>query len=266
MQNLLRFIRMYNVLIIFLFFQGLSINLYLNSNSFQNSVALEHANNYKGKIYSLTNSINEYFQLKKINKQLLNENTKLYNLINSNNKNSIENIKEYKYISSKIINNSIHKRDNFLTINKGNRHGVKPGMGVICENGVIGIIHSTTEKFSLIISILNKKSAISICLKRQNNYGSLKWNGFNYKKANIENIPNHVKVETGDTIITNGYSTIFPSGINIGIVDSFKKNSESGNQDIIIKLFTDFNKIKHAYVVESDESREQLSLESLKDE
>ena len=136
-------------------------------------------------------------------------------------------------------------------------------MGVICENGVIGIIQSTTENFSLIISVLNKQSAISICLKNQKNYGSLKWHGFNYKTANIESIPNHVKIEIGDTIITNGYSTIFPAGIDIGIVNSFKKNSESGNQDITIKLFADFNKLTHAYIVESYESREQLKLESL---
>ena len=263
MQNLLRFIRMYNVLIVFLFLQGISINLYLKNNSFQNSIALEHANNYKGEIYTITNNINEYFKLKNINKQLLNENTKLYNLISSDNENHINNTKQQKYISAKIINNSIHKRNNFLTINKGNKHGIKAGMGVICENGVIGIIHSTTENFSLIISVLNKQSAISICLKRQKNYGSLKWDGFNYKTANIESIPNHVKIEIGDTIITNGYSTIFPAGIDIGIVNSFKKNSESGNQDITIKLFTDFNKLTHAYIVESHESKEQLKLESL---
>ena len=133
----------------------------------------------------------------------------------------------------------------------------------ICENGVIGVVYSTSNNYSLIISILNKKSAISICLKRQNNYGSLKWSGFNYKIANIENIPNHVKTVIGDTIITNGYSTIFPAGINIGTIKSFKENSETGNKDIIIDLFTDFNQVKYVYVVKSEESIEQLNLESL---
>ena len=118
----------------------------------------------------------------------------------------------------------------------------------------------------MIISVLNKKSAISICLKKQNNYGSLKWNGFNYKIANIEGIPNHIEVEIGDTIITNGYSTIFPAGINIGSVKSNKKNSETGNQDIEINLFTDFNNVKYAYIVSSEESLEQLELEKFQNE
>ncbi len=263
MQNLLRFLRMYNVLIIFLFLQGLSLNLYFNNNSYNNSLALKHINTIKGDIYNFSNNILEYFFLKKVNNQLLEENNKLYNLLNNKKSNVIVD-KNQQYISAKIINNSIHKRDNFITINKGKRHGIEEGMGVICNNGVLGIIHSTSNNYSLIISVLNKESAISICLKKQNNYGSLKWYGFNYRQANIEGIPNHVNVKYGDTIITNGYSTIFPAGIEVGTVMSNKENSETGNQDIKISLFTDFNNINHAYIVSSDESFEQLKLETIK--
>ena len=265
MQNLLRFLKMYNVLITFLFLQGVSINLYLNNNSFQNSLVLKKSNSVKGEIHNFSSNIFEYFHLKKINDQLLNENNKLHNLLN-NQKQEDQIEKKHKYLNAKIINNSIHKIDNYITINKGEKHGIVTGMGVICENGVLGIIHSTSKNYSIIISVLNKKSAISICLKKQNNYGSLKWNGFNYKKANIEGIPNHVEVEIGDTIITNGYSTIFPAGINIGSVKSNKKNSETGNQDIEIDLFTDFNNVKYAYIVSSEESLEQLELEKFQNE
>ena len=94
----------------------------------------------------------------------------------------------------------------------------------------------------------------------------MKWYGFNYREANIEGIPNHVNIEVGDTIITNGYSTIFPAGINIGKIIAHEKNSETGNQDIIIDLFTDFNNIEYAYIVSSDESIEQLKLESFDNE
>ena len=263
MQNLLRFIRMYNVLIIFLLLQGYSINLYLKNNTFQNNILLEKTSNYTGKVYDFSNNIKEYFQLKNINNQLMSENSKLHNLYSNNKINYLSDEKDFNYLSAKVINNSIYKRNNYLTINKGEKHGIKDGMGVISTNGVIGIVHSTSENYALIISILNKQSAISICLKKQNNYGSLKWKGFNYKEANIESIPNHVKITLGDTIITNGYSTIFPSEINIGTVKSSNTNNETGNQDIIIDLFTDFNNIKYVYVVKSQNSREQLKLELL---
>lgn len=263
MQNLLRFIRMYNVLIIFLLLQGYSINLYLNNNTFQNNILIEKTSNYTGKVYDFSNNIKEYFQLKNINNQLMSENSKLNNLYSKNKINYLSDEKDFNYLSAKVINNSIYKRNNYLTINKGKKHGIKDGMGVISTNGVIGIVHSTSENYALIISILNKQSAISICLKKQNNYGSLKWNGFNYREANVESIPNHVKITLGDTIITNGYSTIFPSEINIGTVKSFNTNNKTGNQDIIIDLFTDFNNIKYVYVVKSQNSREQLKLELL---
>lgn len=263
MQNLLRFIRMYNVLIIFLLLQGYSINLYLNNNTFQNNILIEKTSNYTGKVYDFSNNIKEYFQLKNINNQLMSENSKLNNLYSKNKINYLSDEKDFNYLSAKVINNSIYKRNNYLTINKGKKHGIKDGMGVISTNGVIGIVHSTSENYALIISILNKQSAISICLKKQNNYGSLKWNGFNYREANVESIPNHVKITLGDTIITNGYSTIFPSEINIGTVKSYNTNNKTGNQDIIIDLFTDFNNIKYVYIVKSQNSREQLKLELL---
>ena len=262
MQNLLRFLRMYNVLIIFLLLQGYSINLYLKNNTFQNNILIEKTSNYTGKIYDFSNYINEYFNLKNINNQLMIENSKLHNLKSKNKINYLSDEKYFNYLSAKVINNSIFKRNNYLTINKGKKHGVEDGMGVISTNGVIGIVHSTSENYALIISILNKQSAISICLKKQNNYGSLKWRGFNYKEANVESIPNHVQISSGDTIITNGYSTIFPSEINIGTVKSSKKNNKTGNQDIIIDLFTDFNNINCVYVVKSQNSQEQLKLES----
>jgi len=262
MQNLLRFIRMYNVLIIFLLLQGYSINLYLKNNTFQNNILIEKTSNYTGKVYDFSNYIKEYFQLKNINNQLMSENSKLHNLYSKNKINYLSDEKKFNYLSAKVINNSIFKRNNYLTINKGRKHGIEDGMGIISMNGVIGIVHSTSESYALIISILNKKSAISICLKKQNNYGSLKWKGFNYKEANIENIPNHVKIALGDTIITNGYSTIFPAEINIGTVKSSNTNNETGNQDIIIDLFTDFNNINCVYVVKSHNSQEQLKLES----
>ncbi len=263
MQNLLRFIRMYNVLIIFLLLQGYSINLYLNNNTFQNNILIEKTSNYTAKVYDFSNNIKEYFQLKNINNQLMSENSKLNNLYSKNKINYLSDEKDFNYLSAKVINNSIYKRNNYLTINKGKKHGIKDGMGVISTNGVIGIVHSTSENYALIISILNKQSAISICLKKQNNYGSLKWNGFNYREANVESIPNHVKITLGDTIITNGYSTIFPSEINIGTIKSYNTNNKTGNQDIIIDLFTDFNNIKYVYIVKSQNSREQLKLELL---
>jgi len=263
MQNLIRFIRMYNFLLLFLLFQSISLILINNNNSYQNYRILKKTSEYTGFIYSTSHTVKEYFQLKESNKYLANENAKLLTIINSIDRktNIQEEEKEFNFISSQVINNTVNKRNNYITLNKGSNHGIKEGMGVVTLNGVVGIIHSVSNKFSLVMSILNKKSSISVKLNKQNNSGSLKWKGFNYRKASLESIPNHVKINSNDTISTNGYSTIFPKGINIGIINSYKSNSETGHYDIMIDLFTDFNKLSSVYIIKSIDALEQLNLE-----
>ena len=262
MQNLIRFVRMYNFLLLFLIFQSLSLALIINNNSYINYRILKKTSEYTGFIFTASQTIKDYFQLKEVNQHLANENAKLLSFLNSSN-NKVKSVpsKEYNFISTKIINNSVSKRNNYITLNKGSNHGIKEGMGVITLNGVIGIIHSVSNKFSVVMSILNKNSSISVKLNKQNNSGSLKWKGYDYRKANLESIPNHVKINSNDTISTNGFSTIFPEGINIGTIDSYKENSETGHFDIKVNLFTDFNKLKYVYIINSIDAFEQLKIE-----
>lgn len=267
MQNLIRFIRMYHFLLLFLIFQSISLTLIINNNSYQNYRIIKKTSEYTGFIYSISQNIKDYFQLKEVNTYLANENAKLLTLINSvESKTIINEKKEFDFISSQVINNTVSKRNNFITLNKGSFHGVMEGMGLITLNGVVGIVHSVSNKFSLAMSILNKNSSISVKLNKQNNAGSLKWNGFDYRRASLESIPNHVNINRDDTISTNGFSTIFPKGIDIGTINSFKANSETGHYDIIIDLFIDFNKLNSVYIIESVDSFEQLNLEKIKND
>ena len=267
MQNLIRFIRMYHFLLLFLLFQTISATLIINNNSYQNYKMLKLTQKHTGYIFSTSQNIKDYFYLKETNKYLAEENAKLLSLINSSHTKRLkESKKSFSYSPAKIINNTTKKRNNYITLNKGRVHGIKEGMGVITLNGVVGIVHSVSEKFSLVMSILNKESSISIRLNKQNNSGSLKWKGFDYTIINAENIPNHVNIKIHDTISTNGYSTIFPEGINIGTIKSFNKNSEKGHYDIQVKLFEDFNKLTNVYIMKAMDAFEQLKIENLKNE
>ena len=133
-------------------------------------------------------------------------------------------------------------------------------MGVITSEGVIGIVHSVSQNYSLIISILHHKSATGIFLKKNMHTGILKWNGFNYRIATINDFPVHIPLNIGDTIITNSYSNIYPEGINIGTIAEFKKNDD-GFYHVNVKLLEDFNNLRYVYVVHSPQSYEQLKLE-----
>ena len=132
-----------------------------------------------------------------------------------------------------------------VTLNKGTLHGVKKGMGVTTHLGVIGIIKEVSDNFSSVISILHSKSKLSVILKKSNYFGTLEWDGRNYLKANLNDIPSHVKISIGDTIVTSGYSHIFQSEIPIGIISRIKTKPNKNFHEIKIKFLEDFKKIKY---------------------
>ena len=156
-----------------------------------------------------------------------------------------------EYIPARIIKNSIFKQNNFVLINKGEKDGVKSGMGVIVDNGVIGIISITSENFSKVTSVLNQNSTISVIHIKSGQNGSLKWNTNNYMTAMINDIPNHANIQIGDTIQTNGFSSIFPQRINIATVISYTKGNENGLCNINIKFLNDMNTVKNVYIINS---------------
>ena len=134
-------------------------------------------------------------------------------------------------------------------------------MGVITNEGVIGVIHSVSKNYSLVISLLHKKSATGIFLKKNMHTGILRWKGFNYKIATINDLPVHIPLNIGDTIITNSYSNIYPEGVNIGTISTFNKNHDDGFYTVNVSLFEDFNNLRYVYIVHSTQSDEQLQLE-----
>ena len=264
MYNLLRFIKINHFFLLFVLIEGFSISLLINNNHYQSNKIVKTSVQYKGYINNYISIYSDYFSLKKINNQLASENAKLNSLLYKQSFiiDSLNlNINKFNYLSAKIINNSINKRNNFFTLNKGRIHGVKEGMGVITQKGTIGIVHSVSQNYSVGLSLLHTKSSISVKLKKNNHNGILKWNGFDYRSASIENFPNHIPISLGDTVTTNSHSTIFPEDINIGKVSYIERNKEGGFYITTISLFEDFNKLNYVYIIYSNEESEQLQLE-----
>ena len=210
-------------------------------------------------------SINQYLSLKEKNKILLNENVRIKNQLSRYNlKKDINFVKHndyYLFNSARVINNSVFKRNNFLTLNKGSKDGIKIGQGVVIKDGIIGIVKSVSKNYSVVISILNKKTNVSIKFKKNNYVGSLKWNGYNYMKGEVKDVMNHIDISVGDTIVTSGYGTIFPKDIKIGFVSKVKNRDNSGYQKIEVNFLKDLNMIDFVYVVEAKNKLEILKLQ-----
>ena len=266
MHNLFRFIKLNHFLLLFILIESISIGLLIQNNNYQANKIINFSTKYTSAIYKHVSLLSDYLGLKETNDYLIQENAKLYTLL-QNNENEINSMllekNGFNYIAAKVINNSIKKRNNFLTLNKGSKNGIKRGMGVVTNQGVIGMVHSTSENYSLIISLLHKKSATGIFLKKNMHTGILTWEGFNYRIATINDLPIHIPINIGDTVITNSYSNVYPEGINIGIIDSFKKNENDGFYTINVKLLEDFNNLRYVYIIYSNESSEQQRLESI---
>lgn len=262
MHNLLRFVKLNQSLLLFLILESFSIFLFLSNNKYQNSRFILSINEYASIVYSYSDAITNYIHLKEKNKFLSEENAKLLSLIerqDNKTSGSINSNNNFIYKSTKIINNSITKRNNYLTLNKGVAQGVRNGMGVITQKGVVGIVQSSSKNYSIVISLLHSKTSIGIKLKKNNHFGILKWDGYNYKEATVNNFPSHIDISIDDTIVTSSYSMIFPENINIGTVK--KINDTEGYYNIQIDLFEDFNQLNYAYIVESKSINEKKLLE-----
>ena len=271
MHNLIQFVKKYHFILLFLLIEGFSIFLLANNNQYQGNKINAFSQKYIGSLHKSLSNVSNFLKLKQTNIFLAEENAKLYSLLKKQNAlhedSLVFEIPLFKYQSARVINNSVHKSNNYLTLNKGKKHGIMEGMGVITANGIIGIVHSVSDKFSLVISVLHQKSSISVRLKKEMFLGRMLWNGFNYREALIEDIPNHANINIGDTIISSGNSAIFPVGIIIGRVMSFQRIPGDNFYKIKILFFEDLNQLHYVYVAESliKKEKELFELKAIDD-
>ncbi len=168
---------------------------------------------------------------------------------------------QFGYVPARIINNSINRSSNYITINKGKKHNIKPNSGVITSQGVVGIVLKVSENYSVIMSMLHRDMRISAKLSKTKHFGSLVWDGKDYRLMDLKAIPKHAPIMKGDSITTSGFSTIFPQNIRIGNVENVEHEEGDNFHSIKVKLSTDLKSTEYVYVVENRMKEEQQNLE-----
>jgi len=275
MQNLLRFLLKYNYFFLFVVLEIISFSLVVKFNKHQKEAYLSTSNSVSGSINQTFSFVSSYINLSEENEILTKQNTALLNkkLTSYVDNKRLANFtydslynQQYEYSYGKIIRNTVWKKHNYLTINKGKNNGVKTETAVISPTGVVGIIKDVGNNFSNVISLLNTELLISGKIKKNNYFGSISWDGEDYQHVKLNEIPFHVKLEKGDTIITSGYSLIFPEGILIGTISDFTKITGGDFYDITVKLSVDFKSLEHVYLVNNLKKTEIISLENKEDD
>jgi rod shape-determining protein MreC len=156
----------------------------------------------------------------------------------------------YRFIPAEVINNSVNRQNNYITLNKGRKDGIRPEMGIVGPNGIVGIITNVSDNYSTGPTVLNKRWRVSAKIKNSNYFGSLIWDGLNYRIAQLNEIPFHVELAVGDTIITSGYSSVFPEGIMIGQIEDFDIGSGDNFYEIDVRLSTNFMTLTYIEVIQ----------------
>ena len=270
MKGLIKFFLRHQIFFLFIFFEILSFYFVIKYNKKQNHSFFNSANAVYASFYSRYSNIIDYFNLSETNAKLATQNAYLLNLAKQSYKNNFissneikDSIYKQQYITiqAKVINNSVNKENNFLTLDKGINQGIASGDAVISANGIIGVIKDVSQNYSTVFSLLNTDIYISAKIKKTNYYGSIHWETNNPRIVKLKEISYNVKLNIGDTITTSGYSAIFPENINIGVIKDFKKLKGDNFYDVSIELFNDFKNLRYVYIVKNLLKNEQKKLE-----
>ncbi len=279
MRNFIFFIRRFFNLILFLFLEVVCIILIERTNTLQGNDIVSSANAVSGLVYKKQNDVVYYFGLRKMNDSLQNENARLRQIIEQyrsldtlsdtvvktktqvgDSTKHLIRYAEYVYRTARVINNSTNATDNYITINRGSKHGISKNMAVLSGTGVVGRVEHVSPNFSSILSVLSAKQKVSARLKNVTN-GFVVWEGKNPRVLTMIDVPQQISVKKGDSVFTNSYSLYFPPEVLIGTVIKTEPIKKNAMQHIYLRSSTDFINLQYVYVVENKMRQEKTQLE-----
>lgn len=258
MKNLFQLLYRFHVFIFFVGLQILCLFLLVSHNRFQHSAFVNSANGLVGSLFERRAEFSEYFHLSQINNDLALEVARLSNMdreafIRLNDDlamiDDTLHLQVYRYTTAKVINNSVNRQSNYVTLNKGKNHGIDVGMGVISQGKMLGIVKDVSEHYSVVMPIINSRFEAGVKLKKSQEFGLVYWPGEDSFTATVKDIPTHSQLAVGDSIVSTGYSHYFPEGLLVGTVKSFEIIDGQNDYEIEIDLALDFHRLNYVWVV-----------------
>ncbi len=264
MRNLFVLLWKNQFFLLFIILETVSIILITRSYSYHGALAHNTTSDITGSVFSLYSGVTDYVNLKEDNILLAEENAILRNGLQSSflvtDTQYVYHDSMFRYIPAKVVSNSISRSNNFIMVNKGSKHGIEKEMGVVSTLGVVGVVIGVSNNYSTIMSMLHKNMRISARIKKSGQLVSVVWDNNDYMLGTVIDIPSHIKLIPGDTIITSGNSLIFQEGIIIGTIVSHNQDSNKKLSKAVLKYITDFGTLNHVYIIENIMKVEQDSL------
>lgn len=272
MGFLLRLFSKNGLFVFFIFLQLIALVLIFSRNSMQQSWIAGQSAAFNSWVSGYIDQGTSYLKLKQINDQLVAQNKSL--MVELYGKNTVANPEFrkvhdtigggqiYTFVDGEIVFNSINRKDNYFTINRGKRDGVLAKMGVMAPEGIAGIVINTTDSYSLVQSVLSlNKIKINASLKKSGYFGTLTWRGDDSRLMHLADIPKYVPLQVGDTVVTDGKSAIFPQGIMIGKIAGYEVDTKTGFWDIAVELSEKMGNLSKIYVVKNLKKADVVKIE-----
>jgi rod shape-determining protein MreC len=259
---LLRVFSKNSFFVFFLFLQLVAIVLIFSRNSMQQSWWAAQTAAFNSWVSGYIDEGASYLKLKQVNEELVLQNKQLMQELYGKQNGQIPTFRKvhdtigggqiYTFVDGDVVFNSINRKDNYFTINRGTNQGVYPKMGVIAPNGIAGIVVNTTGQYALVQSVLSvHKIKISVGLKNSGYFGTMSWDGEDSREMQLSDIPKYVSLKVGDTVVTAGKSALFPMGIMVGRVAGYQVDSKTGFWNINVELNEKMGKLSKIFVVKN---------------
>ncbi|MEM9855757.1 MAG: rod shape-determining protein MreC [Bacteroidota bacterium] len=261
MRRLFQFLYQYRAFLFFFFLELLCLLLVVNNNPYQGAKFFNSSNRYAALFLTGSKGISEYFGLKSVNQKLADENaelkrhlsrlnSKLFRLKKANSQSELFN--QFDFTSARVIKNSVRQSQNYITINKGSKDGIEPGMAVVDNEGIVGKVKTVSNHFALVTSILHTEVLVSAKVKRTGDLCTVEWPGRSPYQVMVTYLPKHVNIQEGDSIVTSGYNAVYPEGMPIAVVKEYGLKDESPFYEIKAELTGDLNRLSYVYLVKNN--------------
>ncbi|MFN0274709.1 MAG: rod shape-determining protein MreC [Chitinophagales bacterium] len=270
MRSFFLFVFRNHAIILFLLLELACFWLIFNNNAYHKTFFLNTANNVSGDVLNTYGNMTQYLALREINDSLQAENAFLRSKIQQSiqfdtvkvyDKKDSSGTVLYTYIPAEVISNSFTEVNNYITLNRGSKHGISRDMGVITANGICGKIISVSENYSVAMSVLHGNFFTRAALKKNNVQGNIRWEIGDPSRVTMVDVSEPGELFVGDTVITTAFSQLFPNGTIVGTLQDFGKEKSSNFYTLQVNLSTQFNRLQTVYVVNYLRKEEQQQVE-----
>ena len=276
MRNVFLFIRKYANFLFFLLLQIIALSFLFRYNKYHEAAFMNVAGEFTGSINQRYSKVEYYFRLKKINEQLAAENVVLNQLRkenferpNGNEKtvldtiqtDTMREIRKYTWMGANVVGSTVNTQTNFITIHRGLLQDVRPNMGVVSPQGIVGTVVNVSDNYASVMTLLHRQYKVVVKIKNGGDRGTIEWDGVSPMFVTLKDIPKSAKVKVGDSVETSPTSSLFPGNLMVGTIAEIVDDKSSNFYTLKVKPATNFFNIEYVYVIANTQYLEQKRLE-----